>query len=173
MKTLSQINLACSLAYQLALSDAKRGIGRGVYMSRGRFLKAVDFKGNVVQGECESWAWDGKASTLAKALQVFDADPDVAYISIEGGINYAESVSAFRDGAYDPYVEDWAVTVFTREADRQLALPDDYIIIDGAIRRVLSVTCDRGEFTYNLDHGGVAGNRDFTLNDVRLQSEVL
>lgn len=57
-------------------------------------------------------------------------------------------------------------------APEQKAWAGDYLLIDGTIRRVLNVTDDNGFNTYHLDNGGVCGDSDFTLNDVRLESEV-
>ncbi len=53
------------------------------------------------------------------------------------------------------------------------AEPGDYIRIDGEIRRVVFVHNRDEDPTYELDNGGCIGNRDFSYDDVLLESEVL
>jgi hypothetical protein len=110
----SQINSRISEAYQAALVDAKHNCGRGCFRSRGRWLKAVNHRGDTVRGECDTWAWDGKAADLADVQRIFEGDTSIQAIYIEGGVDYAESVRDFSDGAYDPLVEEWEFKIFER-----------------------------------------------------------
>ena len=112
MKNASAINKACAAAYQDALFAAKKNCGRGFYAGRGRWIRVINAKGDVIAGECDTWEWTGKASDLKKIHEYFAATPEAYRVDIEGGVNYAESVHAYTDGCYDPLVEEWSVTIF-------------------------------------------------------------
>lgn len=114
MKNASAINKACAAAYQDALFAAKRNCGRGFYAGRGRWIRVVDFNGDVLAGECDTWEWTGKKADLEAINKYFDANTNAAAVYVEGGVNYAESVHAYTDGCYDPLVEEWSVTILER-----------------------------------------------------------
>lgn len=109
---LSDVKAACSGGYQDALKFAKRECGRGTYMSRGRHFKALrDDK--LVAGEAECWPWDGTMRGLLEAID--DAILNRAdCLVIEGGIDYAVTPRDYADCAYDPWVGEWAVTVWRK-----------------------------------------------------------
>lgn len=110
--TLSELKDACSGAHQDALRHAQREIGRGTFMARGKHLKALR-DGDLVAGEAESWPWDGTLRSLRRAIAECDtlrADTLV----VEGGIDYAPTPRDYADGAYDPWVGEWSITVWRR-----------------------------------------------------------
>lgn len=109
---LTDVKNACSGGYQDAIKLAKRECGRGTYMSRGRHFKALR-DGNLVAGEAECWPWDGTMRGLLEAID--DAILNRAdCLVIEGGINYAASPRDYADCNYDPWVGEWAVTVWRK-----------------------------------------------------------
>lgn len=111
--SLADIKAACSGGYQDALKFAKREIGRGTYISRGRHLKALR-NDEIVAGEAESWAWDGTLKSLIQAIDEARLNDNADCLVIEGGIDYAVTPRDYADGAYDPWVGEWAVTVWRK-----------------------------------------------------------
>lgn len=109
--TLAAVKAACSEGYQDALHHAKREIGRGSYHSRGRSLRALR-DGEVVAGEAECWPWDGTSKSLIEAIDDAQSMHQADCLVIEGGIDYAASPRDYADAAYDPWVGEWAVTVW-------------------------------------------------------------
>ncbi len=111
--SLADVKAACSGAHQDALTWAKREIGRGTYISRGRsFVSLRD--GDLVGGEAECWSWDGTLKGLVAAIDEARFSDRADTLVIQGGINYADTPRDYADGAYDPWVGEWAVTVWRR-----------------------------------------------------------
>ena len=105
---------AISDAYQQALSDAKRGIGRGCYRSRGIELVAADAAGEKLN-EGGVFYWDKTGAEFKRDVEsLLRRFPQTVEIYAEGGIDYATSVREFEDGSYDPLVEDYAVLVWKK-----------------------------------------------------------
>lgn len=111
---LSDVKAACSGGYQDALRHAKREIGRGTYVSRGRYLKALR-NDKIVAGEAECWPWDGTLKGLIDAIDDARFLNGADCLVIEGGINYAASPRDYADCNYDPWVGEWHVTVWRRQ----------------------------------------------------------
>lgn len=111
---LSDVKAACSGGYQDALRHAKREIGSGSYYSRGRFFRAVR-NDQIVAGEAECWPWDGTLKSLIAAIDEARFGHQADFLAIEGGIDYASTPRDYADGAYDPWVGEWAVTVWKRQ----------------------------------------------------------
>lgn len=105
---------AVSGSYQDALKYAKRELGAGCYRSRGKWLKAVDANDNVVAGECDTWGWDGTLKSLIEAINEARFQHNASALYIEGGVDYAAALRDFDDGAYDPWVGQWCITVWRK-----------------------------------------------------------
>lgn len=114
--SLSEIKSAVQEARAAAEREARESCGRGVLQSRGCSLRIVDAKGNLIKGEAESWMWSGTGKSLLDAVMEARYDKDAVELEISGGFNYAETPRALADGQYDPWVSDWGVTVWKREA---------------------------------------------------------
>lgn len=110
---LTDVKSACSGGYQDALKFAKRECGRGTYMSRGRHFKALR-DGKLVAGEAERWPWNGTLKSLLAAIDEARFGHRADCLVIEGGIDYAVTPRDYADCAYDPWVGEWAVTVWRR-----------------------------------------------------------
>lgn len=110
----TELKAAVAKARLDARSEAFVECGRkGVLQSRGAFIKVIKDK-NVVQGECDSWPFEGTAKQfkeLADLLRYGSADS----IEIDGGFNWAESPRAMADCEYDPWVSEWSVEFGTKE----------------------------------------------------------
>lgn len=113
LATLASVKDACSAAYAEALLEAKRSCGRGTYISRGRHFRATR-GGELVAGEAECWRWDGTLQGLIEAIDEARFEHRADSLSIEGGIDYALNPRDYGDGAYDAWVSDWAVNVWTK-----------------------------------------------------------
>lgn len=110
---LSDVKSACNGGYQDALKHAKREIGSGSYYSRGKHFRAV--RGTeLVAGEAECWPWDGTLKSLLAAIDEARFGYQADFLAIEGGIDYASNPRDYADGAYDPWVGEWAVTVWRK-----------------------------------------------------------
>jgi hypothetical protein len=110
---LTDVKNACSGGYQDALHEAKRECGRGTYVSRGRHFKALR-NDELVAGEAECWPWDGTLKGLLEAINEARFHYQADVLAIEGGINYALNPRDYADCAYDPWVGEWAVTVWRK-----------------------------------------------------------
>lgn len=118
-KTFGEINEAVRAARAEAEREARECCGRGTYQSRGCAFRATNAKGDVVRGEAESWMWSGTGKAMLDAI--FEARHDlqrlgVVELEIGGGFNYAATPRDMADCNYDPWVSDWAVSVWKREA---------------------------------------------------------
>jgi hypothetical protein len=71
----------------------------------------------------ESPVWDGTKRHIEMLVaDVLNNYPDVTWIYIEGAYDGAESIRAWKDDEYDPRVEEWSVTIWTRA--------DGYVVRD-------------------------------------------
>lgn len=111
--TLTDVKAACSGGYQDALKDAKRNCGGGSYYSRGKHFRALR-NDELVAGEAECWQWDGTLKSLIEAIDEARLHYKADVLAIEGGIDYALNPRDYKDGAYDPWVGEWAVTVWRK-----------------------------------------------------------
>jgi len=94
-------------AYQHALAQARRDCRGQFLRSRGKWLTA--YKGDqIVAGECESWEWDGKRTSVTAAIEEARRK-GWTELRISGGID-ASSTIDFQD--YDPWVAEWSVCVW-------------------------------------------------------------
>lgn len=93
--------------------DAQKHYRTGVLRSRGAWvIVTTKGEGLVTDGTLE---FTGTQKQLDELLRYYAGRPDVEGIYIEGGFNWAESVRAFADCDYEPWVTEWTVTVWTRE----------------------------------------------------------
>lgn len=113
---LGAVKAACSGGHQDALAWARRDIGSGTYISRGRCFRALR-DGDLVAGEAECWPWDGTLRSLIDAINEARFGARADELVIEGGLNYAANPRDYADGAYDPWVGEWAVTVWRKPAE--------------------------------------------------------
>lgn len=114
--SLSEVKAACSGGYQEALAEAKRDCGSGSFYSRGKHFRALR-DGELVAGEAECWDWDGTLKSLLAAIDEARFEHRADVLAIEGGIDYAANPRDYSDGAYDPWVGEWAVTVWRKPVD--------------------------------------------------------
>lgn len=112
-ESLADLKQVISASYQDALHEARRSYGRGSYYSRGKSLIAVRGD-NVVAGEAESWLWDGTLKSLLAAIDEARLEHRADFLVIQGGIDYAINPRDYADGAYDPWVGEWSVTVWRK-----------------------------------------------------------
>jgi hypothetical protein len=110
-KYASEVAKACSGAYQESLAWARKECGRGFFQSRGRAIKGIDKKGEIVYGEAESCLWDGSAKDLWSSINAA-REAGAAAVYVEGGVNFASNLVEYQDGAYDPWVAEWSVLVW-------------------------------------------------------------
>ena len=110
MLTAKQLNELARESLDEALSEAKRDIGRGIFKSRGKWVVVTSKVGEpkISNGQLE---WKGTQKQLNELLNVYGDDASVEAIYIEGGVDYGESILAFSEGWYDPYVAEWSVNV--------------------------------------------------------------
>jgi hypothetical protein len=94
-------------AYQTALAQARRDCPGQFLRSRGKWLRAC--KGDqTIAGEAECWEWDGKRTSVTKAIEgARRMGADRLYI--EGGIDASGTID-FAD--YEPLVAEWSVCVW-------------------------------------------------------------
>lgn len=111
--TLADIKAACSDAYADALTYARRECGRGTFVSRGRSVVALR-DGDLVAGEAEAWGWDGTLEGLIDMIDDARFSQGADTVIVQGGINYAASPRDYADCNYDPWVAEWAVTVWRK-----------------------------------------------------------
>jgi hypothetical protein len=112
--TYKQINELCSASYQEALAGAKKELGKGCFRSRGRWVIVTRKDGGepfVSNGQLE---WNGTKKQLDSLTAEYANNPLVSGIYIDGGVDYGESVQAFTDGWYDPWVAEWSVEVLSQ-----------------------------------------------------------
>jgi hypothetical protein len=94
-------------AYQDALAQARRDCRGQFLRSRGRWLTA--YQGDlIVAGECESWEWDGKRTSVTEAIAEARR-LGWTELHISGGIDASDTIS-FDD--YEPWVAEWSVCVW-------------------------------------------------------------
>jgi hypothetical protein len=94
-------------AYQDALAQARRDCRGQFLRSRGKWLTA--YQGDqIVAGECESWEWDGKRTSVTAAIEEAQRK-GWTELHISGGIDASDTIS-FED--YDPWVAEWSVCVW-------------------------------------------------------------
>ena len=94
-------------AYQDALAQARRDCRGQFLRSRGKWLTA--YQGDqIVAGECETWEWDGKRTSVTEAIAEAQ-QKGWTEVHISGGID-ASSTIDFED--YDPWVAEWSVCVW-------------------------------------------------------------
>ena len=109
----AQLVRDCSLSYQAALAGAKREIKGGVFQSRGRWVRVmVDGESVVDNGEIE---FKGTQKQLDEILAKYGNLPGLEAIYIEGGVNWAASMSDMHYGNYEPWVTEWAVNILVKE----------------------------------------------------------
>lgn len=116
-KNAAEVLAAVRDARDAALDSARKDCGpRGVFKSRGMEFVWVDAKGKRLD-ESGAWMWDGSAKDLkASVASISERFPEVAGIFLEGGFDWAESVRAMADCDYDPWVSDWSVEIWKKEA---------------------------------------------------------
>lgn len=111
----TSIKAAITTARQEAKEDGRANCGKGgILFSRGAHIRTFDFAGEIINGEAESWVWEGTAKQFEELANLLRYDTKVAMITIEGGWNWAENTTSYNDGAYDPWVSEWEV-IFGRK----------------------------------------------------------
>lgn len=108
------LKAAVSTARAAAKDEAQRDCGRGTLISRGAHIKTYDAKGELIQGEAESWEFKGTAKQFAELAALLAADNNVAEIEISGGWNWAVNPTAYADCDYDPWVSEWSLSFGTK-----------------------------------------------------------
>lgn len=108
------LNQAISAAYQDCLRATRKELG-GCIRSRGKFVYVSHGDRIDPRSEAEGWPFKGTQKELNALLAEAESDPTITNVTIQGGLDYAESVRDFGEGWYDPWVGDWAVEVFSRE----------------------------------------------------------
>jgi hypothetical protein len=112
---ITELKKAVSLARIEAKAEAERDCGKGILMSRGAWIKTFDAKGELLQGECDTWEFTGKADQFTFLANMLRYDSKVARIAIEGGWNWAESFRDHEEGNHEPYASEWEITFGTME----------------------------------------------------------
>jgi len=121
---LKQIKDEVAEAREAAIKEAQEVCGRRGYLkSRGTFIATA---GNGCQcgpyPAAEALAWTGTLKEIEKlAARVMANHPDVEEITITGGYDWAESLRAYLDSEYDPWVSAWEVVVWKRPVAEQVA----------------------------------------------------
>lgn len=106
---------ALSAARQDCMSQTRREIRGGCLYYRQAELVAVNAKGDKVT-EAGVWLMPKNGKELRAALASMKAQlPETDEIYIEGGLDYADSPRDRADGAYDPWVGEWGVLIWTKE----------------------------------------------------------
>lgn len=97
-----------------ARADSERAARRNYRFvwSRGTFITASDAGHNTVVSEADCWDWNGSLKHLKEFI---DRHPTATEICIQGGHDGGETFNDRADGCYDPAVETWGVTVWTKE----------------------------------------------------------
>ncbi len=82
-------------------------------VSRGAWVRTIGLDGNA-SNESDTWDFKPTAKCFAE-LAALRNDPNVSAVYVEGGFNGAESGRDYADGAYDPWVGEWSVPVWSRD----------------------------------------------------------
>jgi len=108
------LRVDCSREYQSALREAYRTTGRGFHRSRGRYI-VVTIRSDALVDFGE-WEWRGTAKQLREVMH-YASNPDVTGIYIEGGVDFAATLRDFEDGAYEPWVAEWSITLYNNDVE--------------------------------------------------------
>jgi len=82
-------------------------------VSRGAWVRTMGKNGDASN---ETDSWDYKPTVrLFNELAELRNNPEVSAVYIEGGFNGAASGQDYADGAYDPWIGEWSVTLWVRE----------------------------------------------------------
>lgn len=105
-----------AVARAAAVKEAKAA--GGCYFSRGTYIATADKGGQCAPcPEAEALAWDGTVKEIVELVNRVRADyPNVLSVYIAGGYDSADSPQAYRDGEYEPWVSEWSVPVWERDA---------------------------------------------------------
>lgn len=113
MSVFQNVKYAVSDARNEAYRQAKRECFNGTWLrSRGAWFTACDKQGSV--WESEAYEWNGTKRQLLEMVAKAKADEKIVELSISGGFDGAASLQDFNDGAYDPWVGEWDVTIWER-----------------------------------------------------------
>jgi len=112
--TLADLHAECSTAYQQALQQARRTTGRGFHRSRRRYV-VVTTRNDALVGFGE-WEWRNTAKQLREVM-AYALDPNVTGIYIDGGVDFAAALRDFEDGAYEPWVAEWSITLYNNDVE--------------------------------------------------------
>lgn len=117
MKSLQDIKVEVSAARNEAVRKAESDYI--CIRSRGTWLNTTNKKEGQCdpqpQGEC--YEWNGTLKQIKNLIDDVEANhPDCDEIWISGGYDGADSVRDLNDGDYDPWVSDWDVLIWKREA---------------------------------------------------------
>lgn len=109
-ESLADLKDKVSESYNAVLNAARKEIGRGCYRSRGKEVRGVDERGELVV--CD-YLWDGSLKDLLDSIESGNKKGAVE-LFLEGGVDYAEKVGDFWDGSYDPWVASWSVSFWAK-----------------------------------------------------------
>lgn len=110
--TMRELKDAVSEARERSLRDSHKACGRrGFHQSRGAWIIVTHpTRGEHLIGAGQM-QWDGTMRQLARVVE--DAQADGAdSVQIEGGHDFAATMDGHREGDYEAYSGEWAVTVW-------------------------------------------------------------
>jgi hypothetical protein len=103
-------------ARHAALKDARAEWTFRYIRSRGMFLSTIGKNGQCQpkpSAECPTW--HGTLREITDLVSLVETTyPEVTEILIEGGYDGADSLRAYLDDDYQPWVAAWSVTVWRR-----------------------------------------------------------
>ena len=113
IKSAKELNVLAKDSLDNAIRESKKQIGKGIYRSRGKWVVVTRKDGGdpiIGNGELE---WKGTQKQLNSLINEYGNNPLVENIYIDGGVDYGESVVAFSDGWYEPWVGEWGVGILS------------------------------------------------------------
>lgn len=120
--TLAALKAEVTAARTIARREARKDCGPGFLRSRGAEFVFADAQGNKLS-EGGGWEWDGTRKGLAQAMASMGRYPATYSLSLEGGWDWAATMADMKDGAHDPFVSEWVVTVWTADEQPQALRP--------------------------------------------------
>lgn len=114
----AKITKAVQDARWFALLESQSACGKGgVHRSRGVEFSVVDDRGDKLN-ESGCWSWGGGKAEYDRDIAAILAKwPEAVAIHLEGGYDFSESIYAFAQGEYDPWVSEWSVLVWQKSVD--------------------------------------------------------